>query len=252
MNAKRLTPVLALLSLAAFCRAGQAPKERATLPNLPGDVRSVVFSPDGKWIAVCTGVKIVLWEWESSKAPAEPMDGGVGASFSNDGSLLAFQGQDETFNDGLMIWDLAAKKKKLFIQDDNIQSPIFSPDGKKISAAVGSIVKTWELATGAELPAMKDGHKCSINAIRYVADGKMLVSADSKGTICGWDTADATKKTEYKRDNNEAPIQALAGTRTGKIIAASTGDGKILILDATTLTLAGMMDGHKDGLRVKS
>src|SRR5947207_13094697 len=140
MNAKRLAPVLVLLiGLSGFCRAGAPPKERALLKDLPGDVRAVLFSPNGKTIAVSTGIKITLWEWEGSKAPVE-IDGGVGAAFSKDGTLIAYPGQNELFNDGLMIWNIGANKKQLFIVDDNVQSPAFSPDGLKFSAAVGTLV----------------------------------------------------------------------------------------------------------------
>src|SRR6185295_14968729 len=105
MNSKRSVSVLALLAtVCGACFAGAVPKERTTLPSLPGDVRGVTFSPDGKWIAVSTGTVIKLWEWETGK-DMKAIDGG-NTSFSGDGTLLAFPGQNKFFNDGLMIWSI--------------------------------------------------------------------------------------------------------------------------------------------------
>ncbi len=188
MNLRLGSALLVLLACMAWSSraATVVPKERATLAGVPGDVRSVLFSPDGKWLAVSTGQLIKIWEWESNAGAGKEIasiNGGIGAAFSKDGTLLAFPGQNEYYSDGLMIWDIAAKAKKLFIEDDNVQSPVFSPDGKQLAAAVGSTIKEWELATGKELAPMKDGHKCSISSILFANGGKGLISADGKGNI---------------------------------------------------------------------
>jgi WD40 repeat protein len=252
----------ALLSVLAICFAGlcfgaTVPNPRSTLATVAGDVRGVVFSPDGQRIAVSTGQAITVWTWDASVPPGKeipPIPAGMGAAFSMDNTLVAFPGQDEVYSDGLMLWDIAARKKKLFISDDNVQSPVFSPDGKLIAAAVGSRVKVWKLPGGEEQPAMKDGHKCSIVAIAYSLNGKVMISADGKGTLSRWELGDSgpLKKGEYKHANEEASINSLACSADGKWVAASTGDGLILVLDAATLALSGSIKAHKDGLRVKS
>lgn len=241
--------------LAGACRAMTVPPPKATYADAPGDIRGIAFSPNGKRLAVSTGQVIKIWEWESGSAKEfASVQGGLGASFSTDGALLAYPGQDENYSDGLMIWDIEANKKKLFIADDNVQSPVFSPDGKSIAAAVGSNVKIWKLAAGEELAQMKDGHKCSITAIVYSTNGKALVSADGKGTITYWDLSQPApvKKGGYKPNTEEAAINSLANSPDGKWIAASTGTGDILLLDATTLTVEGTIKAHNEGLRVKS
>ena len=248
------------LSVSGLSFAATVPNPRATLAAVEGDVRGVTFSPDSKRIAVSTGQAITVWAWDApvplvppGKAVA-PIQGGMGAAFSMDNALLAFPGQDEVYSDGLMLWDIAAKKKKLFISDDNVQSPVFSPDGKVVAAAVGSRVKVWKLPGGEEQPAMKDGHKCSIVALAYSSNGKVLISADGKGVLSRWELGDSApvKKGEYKHANEEASINSLCCSGDGKWVAASTGDGLILILDASTLALSASIKGHKEGLRVKS
>ena len=258
MNVKRIATLLTFaVCFAGACRAMTVPPPRATFPDASGDVRGIAFSPDGKRLAISTGQLIKIWEWESGKGTGREIasiQGGIGAAFSTDGTLLAFPGQDENYSDGLLIWDIAANKKKLFIADDNVQSPAFSPDGKNIAAAVGSRVKIWKLAAGEELAILKDGHKCSITAIVYASTGKALISADGKGTILYWDLSvpAPVKKGEYKPSTEEAVVNSLTSSPDGKWIAASTGTGEILVLDATTLTVDGTIKGHKDGLRVKS
>ncbi len=256
MNVMKQISLLAVaLCCSGICLAATVPAPRATLTTVPGDARGIVFSPDGKRIAVSTGQAIVIWEW-SLATPIEmkPISGGTGVTFSADSSLIAFPGQDETYSDGLIVWDIAAGKKRLFLADDNVQSPVFSPDGKMLSAAVGSQVKMWKFPSGEVQAPLKDGHKCSISNIAYTSTGKVMISADGKGTVLRWELGEAgpVKKGEYKPATDENSISSLACSADGKWVAASTGDGLILVLDATTLAPVAKIKAHKDGLRVRS
>ena len=241
------------LACALNVRALETKSQKAVLPNLPGDVRGVVFSPDAKWLAVSTGQVIKVFDWQRGTAGIE-LSGGLGAVFSADGLLIAFPGQDEFNNDGLMLWDLAANKKRLFIAGDNVLSPVFVPGGKLISAAVGSRIKTWDLASGKEAQQWPALHKCSLTVIAYMQDGSRLISADAHGLCVLWDMSEAEPKkiAEFKRDNNDTPISALAVVNKGSHIALATGGGEILFLDAAKLTLSGAVKGHAQGLTVKS
>jgi WD40 repeat protein len=255
MNPIRLFAVaLVVLCFAGTVLGGTTPRERAALQGLPGDVRAVLFSPDGKTLAVSTGILITIWEWSTNREIAA-LPGGMGVAFSRDGTVLAYPGQDEYNNDGLMIWDLSTHKKRGFIADDNVQSPVFSPDGKSVAAAVGSRVKVWDLSSLKESAPLANGHKCSINVIAYLAGGKKLVSGDARGVISLWDLADPAnpkKSAEYKRATDESPINSIACNRDGGLIAASTGGGDIIILEPAALKEAGIIKGHKQGLPVKS
>ena len=162
--------------LLSFCAHAGTPHEIAALTDLAGDVRSLTFAPDGKTLAVCTGVIVKIWDY-STKTEKFMLSGGGGATFSPQGDLIAYPGQDENNNDGLMIWDITETgkgKKRTFISDDNVRSPQFSPDGKTIAAAVGGKVKFWEVATGKEGEPLAKGHKSSISVIAYVNNGKGL------------------------------------------------------------------------------
>ena len=263
MNSIKAAALLAMavclsgICFTGYCEAAtiaaSVPNPKAILAGVSGDVRGLAFSPDGKRVAVSTGQVIKIWEWESGKEVAS-IQGGIGAAFSSDGALIAYPGQDESYSDGLMIWDIAANKKKLFIAGDNVQAPAFSPDGKSIAAAIGSRVNMWKLPAGEELPALKDGHKCSISAIVFSKDGKTLISADGKGVMSRWELSETggVKKGEFKYANEEAQINSLTESDDGKWVAASTGDGMIVILDAPTMAQSGSIKAHKDGLRVKS
>lgn len=244
---------LLCLMCAGGVRALETKSQKAVLQNLPSDVRGVAFSPDAKWLAVSTGQSIKVFDWQRGTAGVE-LSGGLGAVFSTDGTLLAFPGQDEFNTDGLMLWDLAANKKRIFIADDNVLSPAFAPGGKLISAAVGSRIKTWDLVSGKEALQMPVMHKCSISAIAYLQDGKRLVSADARGLCVLWDMteADPKKLAEFKRDNGDAPISALSVVNNGSRIALATGGGEILFFDSVKLSLSGAVKGHALGLTVKA
>ncbi|MEI6235954.1 MAG: WD40 repeat domain-containing protein [Planctomycetota bacterium] len=254
-----LVAALCVLGLCfqSACVASSVPPPRATLQAVPGDVRGIVFSPDGHRLAVSTGQLVKIWEWESNNGAGkviQTIQGGLGAAFSSDGTTLALPGQNEAYSDGLVIWGIDDNKKRFFIPDDNVQSPVFTADGKSIAAAVGNRVKVWKLPSCEEGLPMKDGHKCSINAIAFGAGGKTLISGDGKGVLSRWELPETgpVKKGEYKYLTDDVSINSLACSLDGNWVVASTGDGNILLLDAGTLALKAQIKAHKDGLRVKS
>jgi WD40 repeat protein len=209
-------------------------------------VRSLVFAPDNRTLAVCTGVAVKVWD-SAINQELYSLSGGVGAAFSPDGTLLAYPGQDENNNDGLMLWDISGKdfkpeevgkgKKRIFIPDDNVRCPVFSPNGKTIAAAVGGKVKFWEVATGKEGEPLAKEHKSSVNAVVYVNGGKSIVSGDARGVVVLWDISDpaAPKKSGDYKQPGSLPITSISAPAGGNAVAVSTGGGVIAVLDTATL-----------------
>lgn len=226
--------------------------QKAAIANQPGDVRGVIFSPDGKTLAVSSGQTIKLYDWQSGKELAS-IPGGLGASFSPDGQALAFPGQDEFNNDGLMVWDIAGAKKRVFIQDDNVISPVFSTNGSLLAGAVGGRIKLWDPAAGKEVAVVPSAHKCSITAVSFLRDSKQLISADARGGCALWDLTEAAPKkiAEFKRDNDENAINALSVSRDGSRAALVTAGGELVVLDTNGLRMLGAMAAHKQKMTVK-
>jgi WD40 repeat protein/serine/threonine protein kinase len=107
----------------------------------------VVFSPDGKRIALTGGfLPVVLWD------------------AANGRELLNIRGHTDLVN-----------------------NVVFNPDGSRIaSVSRDRTVKIWEARTGQELLTIR-GHTKDVNSVAFSPDGKRIASGSSDGTIKIWD-----------------------------------------------------------------
>jgi WD40 repeat protein len=62
----------------------------------------------------------------------------------------------------------------------------YSPDGKTLVAASGSMVRVWDAAAW-QLKRTLGGHRGKIEAIAFNRDGKRLATASADTTVLIWD-----------------------------------------------------------------
>jgi sugar lactone lactonase YvrE len=123
--------------------------------TLYAEVRSLLFSPDGKFLAVL---------WRPDAYPADPFAGTV------------------------LVWDVQREQISFSLQE---QAPhtlcaAFSPDGKLlITGDVDHRVHVWDIARGARLLAL-EWHHLEVCSVALSADGSLLASCDSAGTLQWW------------------------------------------------------------------
>lgn len=204
-----------------------AKKESATLKDNPTNVKTAVFSPDGKWAVSTTGAwdkkekkwegEIRFWDVKAGKV-ARSIKGHTAVieaiAFSADGSKLATAGEDET----AIIWDVKAGKalQTLKGHKGKILAVTFNKDGSKLATAgADSEVKIWEVATGKELAALK-GHKRDVTSVAFTKEGK-IVTGSLDETVKLWDDKGKEEK------SLEAPegIWSVVISPDGKYVAAS-------------------------------
>lgn len=138
----------------AFLRGASLPEIDFTGADLTGTVftdafgtiLSVVFSPDGKFLAAATSNgEVRLWE----AATGTP--------------VRTFQGHTDWVN-----------------------SIDFSPDGRMLaSGSDDQTMRLWEVSTGRNLKMFK-GHTNRIWCVRFSPDGTLLASGGHDGKICLW------------------------------------------------------------------
>ena len=127
----------------------------ARLVGVSDRIQSIVFSPDGKLLAAVGGTparfgEVQIWDLEARQLKRSltiSADTLFGASFSPDGSKLAFGCADNT----IRIVDVASGKElqKLTHHDNWVFGTVFSVDGKRlVSVGRDRAVKLTDVTTG--------------------------------------------------------------------------------------------------------
>jgi WD40 repeat protein len=188
-----------------------------TLKHSKEESHSVVFSPDGKKLAVGATGQVIVWDLDTGKEFATFNHDQTGVlslhpiAFSPDGKRLASGGSG-----AIKIWELATKTETVTLKHGNLFSGIaFSPDGNRLAASLANVgeareaVVVWDLATGKQAMILK-GATAPVHDVRYSADGKRLGVAmgynnirnpDPGGTIKVWDTASGKEIFHFKQTN---------------------------------------------------
>ena len=227
-------------------------------------VRSIVFSTDGKMLAIGIMDTILLFDSATGKKlgqlESKKMGHVTGMGFTPDGTKLVSGSE----SDGIVrIWDVASRKA-LHTLDGRMflgRTMALSPDGKMVAlGTVGHTVRLWDVETGKELFTEYQGHDSQINSLAFSPDGKMLVSAGDFRQTFLWDTTRRERKgllagsaitLSFSPDGKHlATVPANSSDRSNKIqiwdVAASKVNSTNAVSDAWAVSAAIISpDGRK-------
>jgi WD40 repeat protein len=152
-------------------------------------------------------------------------------------------GEYYTPGQNLIIWDVATGLDLRLIPnlEAGIRAVVFSPDGQRIAAGVGSVIQVWDSKTGANLLTFEKVHKNEVNDLAYSPDGRSLVSGSEDATLCVWDSA--TGRCARSLIAGKLLIEKVSFSPDGLRIASASQDGMFKLWDAVTgqqlITLRG-------------
>jgi RNA polymerase sigma factor (sigma-70 family) len=172
-----------------------------------GNVVTLAFTPDGKWLASGSitpgrGVGGEVRVWDVARRKEVLTIQGAWSfhklQYSADGKTLACDVQDVIARtQGLKVWAATGKELcyiKQGARGDRPQSFAFAPDGKTILVgwrappdegdATPSLV-LYDTVTGAEV-AQLEPHGQRVTAVAFSHDGKLLATGDDEGTVKWW------------------------------------------------------------------
>jgi WD40 repeat protein/serine/threonine protein kinase len=228
------------------------PPNRMVYQQVPGVLRSVAFSPDGRWLAGTTRhLHIFLWDaasgrpvrtlgWPGPLAFNMYMGGGYqlgGVAFRPDSRLLAVAGFDSL----VRLWDPATGKEVRILRGHNfpVLSVAFHPDGRRLASA-GAEIKIWDTVSGKEVRTIK-GHRGKVWSVAFSRDGSWLASASEDRTVKLWDAASG--KEIYTLRGHMDGVGSVAFSPDGRRLASASSDGTVKLWDPKSglevLTLPG-------------
>lgn len=237
-------PVVRILTLVAVALVGTHAGCLADDPPLPR-VRAVAFSPDGKLLAVATGLPktpggLTIWDFAKRKVwwHIAAKDGVAALAFSPDNQSIAFGGHD-----GLVhIVDVSSKEERGVLKHAQpVRAVAFNAEGDLLATAGDDkMVRFWNHADKKETTVYAGPTK-SIRCIALSPNGKTIVAgADDSGHV--WKTPNEQSKASLSHDGQGVPSVLFAPN--GRAFLTGGHDGRVIVWDAKELvrrfSLSGM------------
>jgi WD40 repeat protein len=179
-------------------------------------VYSLVPSPDGRWLAVRSGIFSVALVDTGSWRVAHTFDERTGG-------------------------DTAKAVSRSLLSVGRVPSLAFFPDGAALVGAIDrSALRVWDPRTGEAKPQL-EGHDEAMSAVAVSPDGKLLASGSEDGALWIWDTATGDRRRIVAPGAGH--VMSLAFAADAKTLAVAAGSD-VTIWDAATGELERTLAGH--------
>jgi WD40 repeat protein/serine/threonine protein kinase len=227
-------------------------------PGQTQPVWDVTFSPDGTRVASAAG------DWTKANQPGEVRirDAATGqvlhellahraaawhVRFSPDGRrLISAGGEYHTPGQEVIVWDTTTGTRRRTIPnlDGGVGSLALSRDGRRITAGMFNVTRTWDAETGQSYPPIEQPSVIALS-LDYSPDGRTLFSADNMGHLGVWDVVTSQPLGTLRADkfNTLGVVVNPAGTR----VATVGSDSTVKLWDTATYQHLVTLNGHDVG-----
>jgi Tol biopolymer transport system component len=192
----------------------------------------VTFSPDGKLLASCGGLEILLLRTDTGEELlriSDELEQLISVAFCPDGQRLVYANRDMGAIRVSMVSD-GSIERTLAQHIHEPCSVAVSPDGSKIAAgSADGYVRFWDTATGAELPSLLVGD-FEVLWIRFCPHGMLLATAISMKQVWLWDLATGSEIAILEAVAETHPLHGaycVEFSPDGRLLAAACSDGGV-------------------------
>ncbi len=210
-------------------------KERSRIIAFPAGVSALVLSRDGKQV-VAAGGDGSLGIWDAAGKKVRDWKGPAGPvhclALSPDGRTLASTAPADKAT-LLVLWDLEGNERKRLSLEEDVQSVVFSPDGKVLAAvSKDEPIHFWDTATGKPRDALPDRLR-GVTRLAYSHDGAILIGGfGGSRSVVLWETATGKQLAEF--DDEGSPIVDIACSADGQTIIAAHADEQVRLWESRT------------------
>jgi uncharacterized protein (TIGR03067 family) len=234
-------------------------KQVASVTSPGGDVVSLQFSPDGKFLATGTRsgvVKLYSSPDYTEKTKIEgPHTNGVDlVFFLKDGKTLV------SANAGglVKLWDVESGKARAgFTHFGGMNAIVASPDGKTLATGGGRAgqpeagaaqindIRIWDV-TGVRRLAVLPVAEGRVTRLAFAPDGQTLAVATESRAILLWNIAEPAPR--FQLSGRTGVTLFLVFSPDGKTLAAGGEDAQLYLWDVSTGKLEATLNGHADAI----
>jgi glucose repression regulatory protein TUP1 len=220
-------------------------------------IRSVCFSPDGRFLATGAEDKVIrVWDIQSrtirNRFHGHEQDI-YSLDFARNGRLIASGSGDKT----VRLWDTVQDCQLMELRiEDGVTTVAISPNNAYVAAgSLDKSVRVWDTESGYLHKRLEgeEGHQDSVYSVAFAPSGRELVSGSLDKTIKMWDLSDnrpqhGGKKCLRTFEGHKDFVLSVALTPDSAWVLSGSKDRGVQFWDPNTGVAQLMLQGHKNSV----